>query len=70
MNKKAASSGNGFTQGLSQPAIRALHGAGYTKLEQLTKATAAELKQLHGMGPKALEQLRNALAEKGLAFRS
>ena len=54
--------------GLAKPAQRALAGAGYLRLEQLTKFSAAEVKRLHGMGPKALEQLRSALAAKGLAF--
>ena len=53
---------------IGAPALRALHSAGFTELEQLTKVTEAELMQLHGMGPKALGQLRQALADKGLAF--
>ncbi|WP_126631982.1 DNA-binding protein [Dictyobacter alpinus] len=53
---------------LSQPAQRALIGAGYVRLEQLTKVSEADLKKLHGMGPKALVQLRDALAERGLSF--
>ena len=57
-----------FPDGLSQPARRALAGAGYTHLEQLTKATEKELKSLHGMGPKGVRQLREALAEHDLAF--
>lgn len=57
-----------FPAGIAQPALRALSGAGYTRLEQLTKVSEAELKKLHGMGPKALEQLRQALAAKGLSF--
>ena len=53
---------------LGQPALRALAGAGYTRLDQLTKVTEAELMKLHGFGPNALEKLRLALAEKGLSF--
>lgn len=53
---------------LSKPAQRALAAAGYTRLEQLTDASEAELQQLHGVGPKALEQLRRALAARGLSF--
>jgi hypothetical protein len=53
---------------LAAPARRALAGAGYTRLEQLTKVSEAEIKQLHGIGNNALEQLRSALAEKGLSF--
>jgi DNA-directed RNA polymerase alpha subunit len=53
---------------LSQPALRALAGAGYSRLEQLTDVSEADLKRLHGMGPKALEQLRRALSARGLSF--
>jgi hypothetical protein len=53
---------------LAKPAQRALAGAGYTRLEQLAKVSAAEIKRLHGMGPKALDQLHRALAAKGLSF--
>jgi DNA-directed RNA polymerase alpha subunit len=53
---------------LAAPARRALAGAGYTRLEDLTQVTEAEVKKLHGMGPNALEALRNALAERGLSF--
>ncbi len=55
-------------EGLAQPALRALAGAGYFQLEQLTRVTEQELKQLHGIGPKALELLRRALHEQGLSF--
>ena len=54
--------------GLSQPARRALAGAGYARLEQLTEVGEDELLKLHGMGPKALDRLRQALAAKGLSF--
>lgn len=53
---------------ISAPATRALNGAGYTRLEQLTSIRADELLQLHGVGPKALHILRQALAEQGLSF--
>lgn len=55
---------------LSQPAQRALAGAGYSRLEQLTHVTEADLKKLHGIGPNALQQLRAALEAQGLAFAS
>jgi predicted flap endonuclease-1-like 5' DNA nuclease len=54
--------------GLAQPALRALHGAGIWRLEQLTSLTEAQVKQLHGIGPKALDQLRQVMLEKGFAF--
>ena len=53
---------------LGQPALRALNGAGYTHLAQLTKVSEADLMKLHGFGPNALEKLRVALADKGLSF--
>ena len=53
---------------LAAPARRALVGAGYVRLEQLTKLSEDELKRLHGIGPKALNQLRRALEAKGLLF--
>jgi hypothetical protein len=54
---------------LSAPARRALIGAGYTRLEHLTKAKESDILKLHGMGPNALRVLRNALNERGLSFR-
>ncbi len=62
-----ANNKSGFPK-TSNPAESALIEAGYTHLEQLTKATEAEILALHGMGPKALNILREALAEKGLSF--
>lgn len=53
---------------LSAPAQRALAGAGYTRLAQLTNVTESEIKRLHGIGPNALDSLRRALSERGLAF--
>ncbi|QED50153.1 DNA-binding protein [Cytobacillus dafuensis] len=53
---------------LAKPARRALEGAGYFRLMQLTNVTEAEVLQLHGMGPKAIAQLRNALASQNLTF--
>jgi hypothetical protein len=35
---------------LAAPARRALAGAGYTRLEDLTQVTEAEVKKLHGIG--------------------
>ena len=55
---------------LAQPAQRALAGAGYTRLEQLTQVTETELKKLHGIGPNALKQLWAALEARGWSFAS
>jgi hypothetical protein len=54
---------------LPAPARRALAGAGYTKLEQLSKVSEAELLELHGMGPNAIAKLRDALGSIGLSFK-
>jgi DNA-directed RNA polymerase alpha subunit len=53
----------------SAPAQRALEGAGYKKLSDLTQVSEAELLALHGMGPKALGILKAALAERGLSLK-
>jgi hypothetical protein len=66
--KKADQADYDFPPGLAQPAIRALTGAGYTRLEQLAGANEADLRKLHGMGPKALDVLRTALQARGLAL--
>ena len=54
--------------GLSAPARRALVGAGYVRLEQLTRVSEKEIKRLHGIGPNALKQLSYALGTQGLSF--
>ena len=53
---------------MSAPALRALNNAGYTRLEQLTGVTEAEIKKLHGMGPNALGKLQVAMKDAGLSF--
>jgi hypothetical protein len=62
----------GFPPGLSQPALRALVGAGYTSLEQVAAAGEVELLALHGVGPKAIRIFREAgvsFAGEGAAGR-
>jgi len=66
--KQSAQSESDLPAKLSQPAQRALAGAGIKNLKQLTKFSEAEIKQLHGIGPNAINQLRSALAAKGLSF--
>jgi len=66
--KQSDQGGNDLPVGLSQPARRALIGAGYLRLEQLTEVSEDEIKQLHGMGPKAIGLLRHALETLGLSF--
>ena len=53
---------------LSNPARRALVGAGYVRLEQFTRLSEAEVLHLHGMGPKGVEMIRRALEARGLSF--
>jgi hypothetical protein len=54
--------------GLAKPAQRALAAASFTRLEQFTEVSEANLLKLHGMGPRALDTIRRALAAKGLSF--
>lgn len=65
----AASIRDAFPSGLSRPALRALHGAGYTDLRQLAKVRERELADLHGMGPKAVGLLRAGLKARNLRFK-
>jgi DNA-directed RNA polymerase alpha subunit len=53
---------------MSQPAHRALAGAGIKQLEDLTRVSEAEVMALHGFGQKSLRELREALAARGLSF--
>jgi hypothetical protein len=55
---------------LAAPARRALHSAGYTRLEQLNGASEGVIAALHGIGPNALKTLRAALAARGWAFKA
>ena len=59
---------NNLPTKLGAPAERALAAAGYTRLEQFTQVTEAEVKRLHGVGPTAIAKIRMALAERGLSF--
>ena len=69
-SKAKASNTSAFPPGISKPALRALAGAGYVRLEQLTQARAADLSQLHGFGPKALRLLQEALTQRGLSLKN
>jgi hypothetical protein len=68
MAKKQDQPEGDWPKRLSQPAIRALTGAGYTRLEQLANDNEKQIVGLHGMGPKGIRILRESLAEKGLSF--
>jgi hypothetical protein len=52
--------------GLSKPALRALHTVGIDTLEQAAAWSEADLLQLHGLGPRTIRLLREALREQGL----
>jgi hypothetical protein len=60
-------SATAWPKGVSQPAIRALTAAGYSRLEELAGASESALLKLHGMGPKAIRVIKESLAERGLA---
>jgi hypothetical protein len=66
--QKVTSQEDDFPSGLSQPARRALVGAGFTRLEQLAGVSEDEIRRLHGMGPRGLDLLRRALDARGLSF--
>lgn len=53
---------------LSQPAVRALTGAGFYRLEQLNGVSEADILKLHGVGKKAIASLQRALEAEGFAF--
>ena len=55
-------------EGLSNPARRALIGAGYVRLEQFAELSEAEVLRLHGMGRKGIDVIRRALEARGLTF--
>jgi hypothetical protein len=57
-----------WPKGVGSPAVRALTGAGFTQLSDLTRVSKKELSELHGMGPKALRVLEEALQKAGIAF--
>jgi hypothetical protein len=69
-NRKNVSKQSDLPTGLSQPAQRALAGAGIKSLEQLSQFSEEEIRKLHGIGPRALDLLKAAMNEKGLNFSS
>ena len=59
-----------FTPRIGKVAQRELALNGYTRYEQLTTVTAAELLRVHGVGPKAIHILEAGLGARGLSFAS
>ena len=68
MSTRNASEESEFPPGIGKVALRELALNGYTRYEQLTKVTAAELLKIHGVGPKAIRILDEQLTARGLAF--
>lgn len=57
-----------FPQRIGRTAHRALALNGYTRFDQLTTTTPADLLKLHGIGKKGIEILREELAARGMSF--
>ena len=58
-----------YPQRLGRTARRELALHGYTRYDQLTRVTPAELQAIHGVGPTAIRILVEELAARGLAFK-
>jgi hypothetical protein len=55
---------------IGKTAARELSAHGITTLEQVAAHSKKELLAIHGVGPKAIAILGEALATKGLGYRS
>ncbi|MFE4464917.1 hypothetical protein ACFRCR_07320 [Oerskovia sp. NPDC056781] len=66
---RAAAPPGELTPRIGKVATRELAHHGYSRYEDLTRATAQELLALHGVGPKAIRILGEELAERGSGFR-
>ncbi|MEE6271963.1 hypothetical protein V2J56_01205 [Georgenia sp. MJ206] len=53
---------------LGKVARRSLAQRGWTRFEQLSEVTPAELLRIHGVGPRAIRILEEELAARGLSF--
>lgn len=62
--------GTPLPRSIGAPATGALRVVGVTTLEQVAGWTIADLSALHGVGPVAVKRLGEALAERGLSFRT
>jgi DNA-directed RNA polymerase alpha subunit len=61
---------NSFPVKLAAPALRALATAKITTLQQLATYSEKDIATLHGIGNNALLKLKEALAGKGLRFKT
>lgn len=68
MATQGAADATEFPKGIGKVASRELALHGYTRYDQLTSVTSAELLKIHGIGPKAIRILEAELAAKGMAF--
>ena len=66
---RAAVPPSDLTPRIGKVATRELAHHGYTRYEDLTRATAKELLAIHGVGPRAIHILGEELAERGSGFR-
>jgi len=57
-----------FPRSIGRVAARQLAAHGYTRYDQLTRASAESLLKIHGVGPKAVAILREELANRDLSF--
>jgi predicted flap endonuclease-1-like 5' DNA nuclease len=57
-----------FPHAIGRVARRELAVHGFTRYDQLTRVTAAELLEIHGVGPKAIRILEEELAARDSAF--
>lgn len=67
-NEKAPEQGS-LPKGIGQPAAQALAAIGVSRLDEVTRYSAAELLAMHGVGPKAIRVLREALRQQGKSLR-
>ena len=58
-----------LTPRIGRVAARALSANGFSRYEDLTAVTPAQLLGIHGVGPKAIRILEEELAARGLAFQ-
>lgn len=57
-----------FRQRIGKVVRRELANHGYTRFQQLTTTTAAELLKIHGVGKKGMAILCEELAARGMSF--